>query len=209
MVSCCSVLRRKDSFDTGRNKISTMCWVKLKKLPHHDLGKTHWLINRISPKQQRPRIQLRTEQGTLAGPREAHSLFCAFVHDKWNPDMFTGPSPLRERWYVAPGFCAWSPRPGTRTDPNTESICFSPCICSGNFSKPNEINVWFLFLISENCSIASVIFQCAGVVLKIAKSGKGNGGTFEWKRKLMSGFLSLWPLIFLNVPEEHFTDQLL
>ena len=70
---------------------------------HHDLGKLHRLINRISPKQQRVKIRLRTEQGSIAGPHEEHSLFCAFVQDKWNPDRLISPPPLQESWHVAPG----------------------------------------------------------------------------------------------------------
>ena len=93
---------------------------------HHDLGKLHRLINRISPKQQRVKIRLRTEQGSIAGPHEEHSLFCAFVQEKWNPALLTCPPSLRECWHVAPGvpFTMEDFEHGLRALPAMKAVAF-------------------------------------------------------------------------------------
>ena len=93
---------------------------------HHDLGKLHRLINKISPKQQKVKIQLRMANGTLAGPVEAHGLYCAFVQDKWNLEPLTQPSPLRESWHVAPGtpFTIEQLEQGLRQIPALKAVAF-------------------------------------------------------------------------------------
>ena len=62
----------------------------------------------------------------MAGPHEEHSLFCAYVQEKWNPALLTSPPPLRESWHVAPGvpFTMEAFEHGLRALPAMKAVAF-------------------------------------------------------------------------------------
>ena len=71
---------------------------------HYDLWRLHRLIDRITPKTKRTRIQLRTSTGGLADPVTSHEMMCSFVQKTWNPMNLQHPMPLRLKpWRCAPG----------------------------------------------------------------------------------------------------------
>ena len=71
---------------------------------HYDLRRLHRLIDRITPKTRRIRIQLRTPTGGLADPVTSHEMMRSFVTQTWNPMRLQHPVALSLKpWHCAPG----------------------------------------------------------------------------------------------------------
>ena len=71
---------------------------------HYDLWGLRRLIGRITPKNRRTRIQLRTSTGGLADPVTSHEMMYRFVQETWNPMRLSHPDSLRLKpWHCAPG----------------------------------------------------------------------------------------------------------